>query len=417
MASLVALKFINQCFRMSDYQSGVSINQRSINIIILILSVVGLASSIYLTYLHQQIFTGKLEDFGFCGISRSISCEAVSASPYSKMFGVPLSWLGTLLYLFWIALAAIAAFKPENNIRISNGLILVTSAAAVAANIYLGQLMFFTLDTVCPLCLLTYAVNLLVLILALHLAKGFRLASASEGIRAMIPFSGQTRFGFVLVFVLIAAVGAIGQFQMQKGIEAASKFDKAGFQKFQESPRHEVDTASDPFHGGEGAKLTIVEFSDFQCLHCRKAYVVLQTVLPGYGDQVKLVFKNMPLSMHHSAKALARLSEVAHKQGKFWPLHDLIFERQAEFKDTPLDKNALMELAKDASLDMARVEKDYEGSAAEKAVKADRKEAERLKIRSTPVLLFNGLLIRGVPPPAVLKRIIELELERVSASK
>ncbi len=140
-------------------------------------------------------------------------------------------------------------------------------------------------------------------------------------------------------------------------------------------------------------------------------------MLPGYGDQVKLVFKNMPLSMHHSAKALARLSEVAHKQGKFWPLHDLIFERQAEFKDTPLDKNALMELAKDASLDMARVEKDYEGSAAEKAVKADRKEAERLKIRSTPVLLFNGLLIRGVPPPAVLKRIIELELERVSASK
>ncbi len=232
MASLVALKFINQCFRMSDYQSGVSINQRSINIIILILSVVGLASSIYLTYLHQQIFTGKLEDFGFCGISRSISCEAVSASPYSKMFGVPLSWLGTLLYLFWIALAAIAAFKPENNIRISNGLILVTSAAAVAANIYLGQLMFFTLDTVCPLCLLTYAVNLLVLILALHLAKGFRLASASEGIRAMIPFSGQTRFGFVLVFVLIAAVGAIGQFQMQKGIEAASKFDKAGFKNF-----------------------------------------------------------------------------------------------------------------------------------------------------------------------------------------
>ena len=402
---------------MNVHQSSASKYQRNINIIILLLSVVGLASSIYLTYLHQQIFTGKLEDFGFCGISRSISCEAVSASPYSKIFGVPLSWLGILLYLFWIALAAIAAFKPENNTRISNGLILVTSAAAVAANIYLGQLMFFTLGTVCLLCLLTYAINLLVLILVLHQAKGFRLACLSEGIRAMIPFSGQTRFGFVLVFVLIATVGVIGQFQMQKRIEAASKFDTVGFQKLQESPRHEVDVASDPFHGGEEAKLTIVEFSDFQCPHCRKAHVILQTVLPGYGDQVKLVFKNMPLSMHHSSKALAQLSEAAHKQGKFWPLHDLIFERQAEFKDTPLDKKALMKLAKDASLDMARVEKDYEDPSTEKAVKADRKEAERLKIRSTPVILFNGLLIRGMPPPAVLKHIIELELERANTSK
>jgi protein-disulfide isomerase/uncharacterized membrane protein len=402
---------------MSDYQSSASTNQRRISIIMLLLSVVGLASSIYLTYLHQQIFTGKLEDFGFCGISRSISCEAVSASPYSKIFGIPLSWLGTLLYLFWIAMAAIAAFKPENNTRISNGLILVTSAVAVAANIYLGQLMFFTLDTLCLLCLLTYALNLSILILALRLSKGERLVSVATGIRAMIPFSGQTRFGFVLIFVLIAAVGVIGQFQMQKEIEAASKFDKAGFQKFQESPRHEVNTGSDPFHGGANAKLTIVEFSDFQCPHCRKAHVILQTVLSGYGDQVKLVFKNLPLGMHHSASALAQLSEAAHKQGKFWPLHDLIFERQAEFKDTPLDKKALMKFAKDAGLDMARMEKDYEDPAAEKAVEADKKEAERLKIRSTPVLFFNGLLIRGIPPPAILKHIIELELERANTSK
>ncbi len=402
---------------MSDHQSNTSCNQRNINIIIILLSVVGLASSIYLTYLHQQIFTGKLEDFGFCGISRSISCEAVSASPYSTIFGVPLSWLGTLLYLFWIALAAIAAFKPENNARISNGLILLTSAAAVVANIYLGQLMFFTLETLCLLCLLTYALNIAVLILSLHLTNGFRLASISAGVRAMIPFSGQTRFGFVLVFVLITAAGIIGQLQMQKGIATASKFDVAGFRKAQTYPRHEIDTGSDPFHGGVNAKLTIVEFSDFQCPHCRKAHVILQTILPGYGDQVKLVFKNMPLSMHHSSKALAQLGEAAHKQGKFWPLHDLIFKRQAEFKDTPLDKKALMRLAEDAGLDIVRAEKDYDDSSAVKAVEADQKEAERLKIRSTPVFLFNGLLIRGLPPPAILKQIIELELEKATNSK
>jgi len=388
------------------------------NIIILILSLVGFAASVYLTYLHQQIFTGKLEEFGFCGISREISCEAVSASPYSKIFGVPLAWLGTLLYLFWIALASIAAYKPEKYSRITSGLILITAAAAVAVNIYLGQLMFFTIGSLCLLCLLTYMVNLAVLILALRIAKGSLLTTSISAIKAMLPFSGQTRFGFVLIFIIVAAAGVIGQFQMQKAIDASSKFDEVGFRKFQQNfTRLKVDTDSDPFHGAADARLTMVEFSNFECPHCRKAHYILQTILPGYRNQVKLVFKNLPFDFNPSAKALAQLGEAAQKQGKFWPLHDLIFERQKQFGKTPLDRDALMQLARDAGLDMARIEKDFDDPAAAKAVLADVHEAKRLGINGTPTFLLNGLLLRGMPPPAILKRVIDLELERSNDAK
>lgn len=381
----------------------------------LALSAVGLAASIYLTRLHHLIFTGRLEEFGFCGISRTISCEAVSASPYSAVFGVPLSWLGVLLYLFWIALAAAGASRPDRHGRTVTGLILVSAAAAVTFNIYLAQLMFFRMETICLLCLLTYLVNLLTLILAARLAKGSLLPTAMAAVRSLIPFSGETRYGFVLTAIIIVAVGVVGQLQMQQGISAAAKFDADGFRKFQQTfERLQVDTASDPFHGGVDAGLTIVEFSDFQCPHCRKAHVILQTVLTGYGDRVRLVFKNLPLEFHHSARALAELGEAAHRQGRFWPLHDLIFERQAEFSErkTALNSGELIRLAMDAGLDRERLEKDLTDPAAAAAVDADIREAKRLNIRSTPVFLFNGLLIRGMPPPAILKRIIEMELAR-----
>ena len=384
---------------------------------ILALSAVGLAASIYLTNLHHQIFTGKLEDFGFCGISRQISCEAVSASPYATMLGVPLAWLGVLLYLFWIALAAVGAHRPDQNSRLASGLLLITAGTAVLFNLYLGQLMFFRMDAICLLCLLTYLVNLIVLLLATRLAKGELLPTATAAIQAIAPFSGKTRYGFVLLAVGVVAVGVIGQFQMQKGIAEASKFDEAGFRKFQEeSERLPVKIASDPFHGGSDAKLTIVEFSDFQCPHCRKAHVVLQTVLSGYGDRIKFVFKNLPLPFHHSAKPLARLGEAAHKQGRFWPLHDLVFERQAEFREreTALSSEEMMRFARDAGLDMAQLEKDFADPASNAAVEADLLESARLGIRSTPVFLFNGLLIRGLPPPGILKKIIDLELERAN---
>ncbi|MES0372081.1 MAG: thioredoxin domain-containing protein [Mariprofundaceae bacterium] len=385
-------------------------------ITILVLSLVGFAASVYLTNLHYQIFTGSVEEFGFCGISREISCETVTASPYSKLFGVPLAWLGAMLYMFWIALASSALYKPKKNSDITTGLFLLTSATAVALNIYLGQLMFFTIGSLCLLCLLTYIINLAVLVLALNSSKGSAALFVNSAIKTVLPFSGQTRYGFVMIVTLIAVVGTIGQVKMQQGIKAASQFNEAGFRQFQKNfSRLKVDSSSDPFVGAADAELTIVEFSNFECPHCRKAHFILQTILPGYQDRVKLVYKNLPFKSNPSARALARLGEAALKQDRFWPLHDLIFDRQKEFGKTALTRDELMQLARDAGLDMARLEKDFDDPASDSAVQADVNAANRLGIDGTPVFLLNGLLLKGLPKPAIFRQVIELELERAKA--
>lgn len=401
-------------------------------IIIFLLSAVGFSASVYLTNLHQQIFTGQLEDFGFCGISREISCEAVSASPYSKIFGVPLAWLGTMLYLFWLVIAAFSAYKPERYSSSSTGLFLISAGSAVVANIYLGQLMFFTIGSLCLLCLLTYLINLLILILAISMAKGSLLPTCNAAIKAMLPFGGKTSFVFIVSFTLIISIGVIGHSRMQKAIDVASTFDEAGFRNYQQHfKRLSVDISNDPFHGAADARLTIIEFSDFQCSHCRKAHTILQTILPGYRDQVKLVFKNLPIGiqcnedyrsrsnghdLHPSACSLAQLGEAAQKQDAFWPLHDRIFQIQQELKGTAIEREALMQIGRDAGLDMSRLEKDYDDPATSQLILDDLAVSQKLGINGTPVFLFNGLLLEGMPSPSILKRIIELELE-LAASK
>src|ERR1017187_1905318 len=80
-----------------------------------------------------------------------------------------------------------------------------------------------------------------------------------------------------------------------------------------------------PFVGPKDARVTIVEFSDFQCPYCAQAVVKLNAILKAYPNQVKLIFKQFPLDMHSQAALAAAAAVAAHRQGKFWPLHDALF--------------------------------------------------------------------------------------------
>jgi protein-disulfide isomerase/uncharacterized membrane protein len=397
-------------------------------IAIFLLSVTGLITSIYLTYLHHQIFTDQLTDFSFCGISRAISCETVTASPQAEWFGVPLAWYGAMYYLLILILSLFAWPKPDRDTAAPIRLIFLLAGVALAIDLYLAYTMVFVIGSLCLLCLLTYFLNLGILYLAYRTGEepvGTMVTKAAAG---MIP--GKARTGIILSFVLVAVLGVLGAHQLRQAIdEQLAGFDEAGYLKFRASAaRIQVDIGFDPYLGPSDADLTIVEFSDFQCPFCRNAHLILQTVLPAYQDRVKLVFKNLPLGLdcnptlqkmlrevHPNACKLARLGEVAARQGKFWPLHDLIFERQPEFEEKKLTEDDLLDLAREASLDVNNLEARMNDPAIKEAVSKDVKAAIRAGIQGTPTFLFNGLLIKGMPSPKVLQRIIEIELEAAAS--
>jgi protein-disulfide isomerase len=146
----------------------------------------------------------------------------------------------------------------------------------------------------------------------------------------------------------------------------------------------EIDVGEAPVRGTPMAPITIVEFSDFECPHCRAAQPVLAGIVEQFQGKVKLAFKHFPLEGHVNAVPAARAAFAAQQQGKFWQLADQIFEHQND-----LDEEKLHALAREAGLDMDKFETDFTSDASRERVEHDRKDGDALKIDGTPALFVN----------------------------
>ena len=175
--------------------------------------------------------------------------------------------------------------------------------------------------------------------------------------------------------------------------------------RFGTKDKAELSVDDAPSRGAPMAKVTIVEFSDFQCPHCAAAHPELVRLLREFEGQVRLVYKYFPLSGHSRAAPAARAAEAARAQGKFWEMHDLLFEHQRELEDDDIRK-----YAQQLGLDMERFEGDWNAEATAQRVDADRQLGVRLGIEATPSFYVDGRSFRESPRSLAAYVKEELEL-------
>lgn len=174
-----------------------------------------------------------------------------------------------------------------------------------------------------------------------------------------------------------------------------------------EEPRIKLSIPSGaPVLGSKNAKVIIQEFSDFQCPFCSRAKDTVSQIHQAYGDKVAIVYNHMPLDFHPNAKPAAIASECAHKQDKFWPFHDKLFDSQRELAD---DKYA--KWAEELGMDKSKFEDCLKDPSVEKAIDESMKLATTLGVNSTPTFFINGKRVAGALPFAQFKRIIDQELQ------
>jgi len=175
--------------------------------------------------------------------------------------------------------------------------------------------------------------------------------------------------------------------------------------RFGKNTRVALQTEGAKVRGAPMAPVTIVEFSDFQCPFCGAAHPELTRLLHEFDGQVKLVFKYFPLSGHDRAMPAARAAEAAARQGKFWEMHDMLFEHQHELEDADFERYASA-----LGLDMDRFRSDIVSSEVQARIDADRAEGEKLKLEGTPTLYVDGRLVHEPLKalPAYLKEELEL---------
>lgn len=146
-----------------------------------------------------------------------------------------------------------------------------------------------------------------------------------------------------------------------------------------------ISTAGDPVLGPANARMTIVEFSDFQCPYCSKAVTEMKEVMRQMPKDVKLIFKQFPLDSHSEAEFGAEVALAAQAQGKFWEMHDLLY---AGFPD--LSRRRIMSYAKDLKLDIPKFTADVDGHKYRARVRAEEQEGETAGVAGTPTFFFNG---------------------------
>lgn len=164
----------------------------------------------------------------------------------------------------------------------------------------------------------------------------------------------------------------------------------------------DIKIGSSPVKGKDSAKITVIEFSDFQCPFCKRGKDTMDDLAKAYPDDVKIVFKNLPLPFHPQAKPAAVAALAAGEQGKFWEYHDLLFDNQDALGEELYEK-----LANQLELDVEKFKKDMASEKFQKQVADDMAIATELGVRGTPGFFVNGVQVRGARPLPYFKDLVE----------
>ncbi|MFT3708213.1 MAG: thioredoxin domain-containing protein [Archangium sp.] len=199
--------------------------------------------------------------------------------------------------------------------------------------------------------------------------------------------------------------------QKDQGRDVAMKlFDdlkaKANYQMLLEEPRVTV-AATGPSKGPADAKVTIVEFSDFECPFCGKAEDSVTQVMEKYAGKVRIVFRHFPLSFHPNAPKAAEASMCANEQGKFWEMHKVLFANRSALTVEDLKKHAAT-----VGLDATKFNECLDGNKMKSYIEADTKAGGDVGVSGTPAFFINGKLLSGAQPFSEFAKVIDAELKK-----
>ncbi len=215
----------------------------------------------------------------------------------------------------------------------------------------------------------------------------------------------MSKFSWISLFAALVVFAGCSK----PGTEGSTEVEAADVEVADDVERYKVPvTDGQPSKGPADALVTIVEFSEFQCPFCARVLPTTQQVIDEYGDQVRIVWRNLPLGFHPNADPAAQLAMEAYAQGgndKFWEVHDILFENQKT-----LDRANLEKYAAQAGLDMDKVKKALDEKVYSEQIAEDTALAGTIGARGTPNFFINGRNLRGAVPFPSFKEMIDQEI-------
>lgn len=159
--------------------------------------------------------------------------------------------------------------------------------------------------------------------------------------------------------------------------------------------------------GSVGAPTKLIEYSDFQCPACAAYYPMVKAIVNDLGDNIYFEYRHFPLPQHHNASLAAQAAEAAGRQGKFWEMHDKIFDNQTSWSEKPNPKQEFVNYAESLNLNINQFNSDIDSKAAIDSVKNSYAAGVSDQVDSTPTFLLNDKKIANPRSLEEFKQIIQ----------
>jgi protein-disulfide isomerase len=166
-------------------------------------------------------------------------------------------------------------------------------------------------------------------------------------------------------------------------------------------------TAEDWVRGKSDAKVTLIEYGDFQCPACAQFESVIQSLSNDFPDTLRVVFRHFPLPQHVDADLAARASEAAGAQGKFFEMHDVLYAKQTEWANVPSAKDIMTRYAKELELNLDQWNQDLYAPKTADHIELGKREAKDLGLQGTPSFFLNGKPIENPKSYDDFRKLIE----------
>jgi protein-disulfide isomerase/rhodanese-related sulfurtransferase/uncharacterized membrane protein len=359
---------------------------------LLVLSLAGLFDSVYLLW----VYTSPSHPLVCLGTG----CDVVRASHYSQLWGRPMPMYGVLMYLALVLAVLIQAWLPPPGARrLMRIAVAVIAGTGVAFSAYLTYLEGFVIHAWCAWCVASAIIVTLLFLLALG-----DLGSSRRGSEKGLE-TEQARFALRKRFVLVAILMVAGEgfaYHYLTGRPEVPSVPAASNETLDQHLVHPDSHAA----GDLDSPVTVVEFGDFECPSCGASQPVVQQMLEHYGNRVRFVFRQFPLTeIHPYAETAAEASECAAEQGKFWEAERKFYQNQDD-----LTEPALVRYAGDIGLDTGRFQRCLINGAAKARVARDLKDGKAVGVQGTPTFFVGHQKFFGPPQLSQLDQMIDKEL-------
>lgn len=378
--------------------------QRSMLVVVALLCLFGLAISAELTRIHLFVHTDP-SYHSVCAVSEGLNCETVAESPCSVYFGLPVSVWGIIAYLTIGLLALSALVQQRLHSTWPWGILLLLSLSCLAVSAALAYISVTQIGSLCLFCMASYLVNAMLLAACV---VGIKKTQTTVGELIESDFSAILRRPQLAGALMFSGLALIG------GTKALVPpyWATPGWSDL---PKLTTGTDDQGHHwlGACNPVLTIVEFSDYECPHCRAAHKQMRKLAAEYRDQIRLLHRHLPLDMacnpglkkpfHTRACLFAEAAECAGLQGRFWDMNDALFSSQETRKAVDLDP---VELGVRIGLNRTEFKACLESHETSDKVAVDIREALARTLKGTPSFLIGEQVYVGnVPEPELLRHL------------